>query len=83
LTFADFRPGVDNIRKEKEAADGPELMDLDQVVIRHIIRVMQKTRGKVEGPGGAAEILNVHPRTLQYRMKKLGIPHGRRAMGRY
>ncbi len=83
LTFADFRLRVDNIRKEKEAADVPELMGLDQVVIRHITRVMQKTTGKVEGPGGAAEILNVHPRTLQYRMKKLGIPHGRRAMGRY
>ncbi|MCP4599139.1 MAG: hypothetical protein GY847_01145 [Proteobacteria bacterium] len=35
------------------------------------------------GPGGAAEILNVNPRTLQYRMRKLGIPFGRSAKGIY
>lgn len=39
----------------------------------HILRVLTKTRGKVTGPGGAAEILDIHPNTLFSRMKKLGI----------
>ena len=35
------------------------------------------TEGQVEGPDGAARLLEVHPRTLQNRMKKLGIAFGR------
>lgn len=31
-------------------------------------------RGKVSGPGGAAELLGLHPATLASRMKALGIP---------
>jgi len=39
----------------------------------HILRVLEKTNGKIAGPGGAAEILDIHPNTLYSRMKKLGI----------
>ncbi len=39
----------------------------------HIIRVLQRTGGKVTGMGGAADILDIHPNTLFSRMKKLGI----------
>ncbi len=39
----------------------------------HILRVLRRTGGKVTGPGGAAEILDIHPNTLFSRMKKLGI----------
>jgi transcriptional regulator with GAF, ATPase, and Fis domain len=62
--------------------DSDEL-NLDQVVINHITRVMHLTHGKVEGAGGAAELLGVHSRTLQSRMKKLGIPYGRKAKDLY
>lgn len=40
---------------------------------RHIIWVLQKTKWKIRGPGGAAELLDIHPSTLAFRMKKLGI----------
>ncbi|HLZ20180.1 MAG TPA: sigma 54-interacting transcriptional regulator [Smithellaceae bacterium] len=40
----------------------------------HILRVLDKTKGKIAGPGGAAQILDIHPNTLYSRMKKLGIP---------
>lgn len=40
---------------------------------RHIERVLRHTDGRVYGDGGAAEILQVKPTTLQSRMKKLGI----------
>jgi len=40
---------------------------------RHIEAVLAQTRGVIEGPEGAARILNLHPNTLRSRMKKLGI----------
>ncbi|MCK9274503.1 MAG: sigma 54-interacting transcriptional regulator [Syntrophales bacterium] len=39
----------------------------------HIISALQRTNGKVTGPGGAADLLEIHPNTLFSRMKKLGI----------
>jgi hypothetical protein len=35
--------------------------------------VLQVTRGRIYGPGGAAEILGLKPSTLQSKMKKLGV----------
>ena len=40
---------------------------------RHILWALETTKWKVRGPGGAAELLDVHPSTLSFRMKKLGI----------
>lgn len=39
----------------------------------HIIRALKKCKGKVWGEGGAAELLNLPPSTLNSKMKKLGI----------
>lgn len=39
----------------------------------HIISVLKRTRGKVKGPEGAAELLMLKPSTLYSKMKKLGI----------
>ncbi len=46
---------------------------LEEVEKNHIIAVLKRTGGVVEGPGGAARILNLHANTLRSRMKKLGI----------
>ena len=46
---------------------------LEEVVRRHILDVLQKTGGLIEGPNGAARILELNPSTLRGRMKKLGI----------
>jgi len=50
-----------------------QLSNLKDNEKRHILRVLEKTNGKIKGPGGAAEILDIHPNTLYSRMKKLGI----------
>ena len=55
---------------------------LDQMIIDHIRRVLGTTRGKIHGPGGAAEVLGINPNTLRSRMKKLGIPFSRNRRGR-
>ncbi len=52
-------------------------LDLDRAITLHIRKVLDMTGGRVEGKRGAARLLGVHPRTLQYRMKKLNIPFGR------
>ena len=49
------------------------LASLDETERRHITKVLAQTRGVIEGPGGAAKILNLHPNTLRSRMKKLGV----------
>jgi transcriptional regulator with GAF, ATPase, and Fis domain len=38
-----------------------------------IVRTLKHTRGKIRGAGGAAELLDILPTTLEARMKKLGI----------
>lgn len=49
------------------------LQTLDEVDRDHIRAVLQHAGGVVDGPKGAARILNVHPNTLRHRMEKLGI----------
>ncbi len=53
-------------------------LDLDRVMAAHISKVLDMCRGRVEGEKGAAMILKVNPSTLRKRMKKLGIPFGRK-----
>ena len=59
------------------AADEP--LGIDDVMSRHIRRVLDMCGGRVEGEHGAARRLEIHPSTLRKRMKKLGIPFGRKA----
>ncbi|HKA19022.1 MAG TPA: PAS domain S-box protein [Blastocatellia bacterium] len=49
----------------------PETLDGSQRQL--IVRTLEKTYWRVEGPVGAAALLGVHPNTLRSRMKKLGI----------
>ena len=39
----------------------------------HIVRVLEQTRWRIDGPEGAARILDINPSTLRSRMRKLGI----------
>ncbi len=39
----------------------------------HIEAVLRATRGRIEGPYGAARPLAINPHTLRARMRKLGI----------
>ena len=46
---------------------------LDVVIRRHIEAALDATRGRVEGPHGAARLLAINPHTLRARMRKLKI----------
>jgi PAS domain S-box-containing protein len=39
----------------------------------HIIKTLEETGWKINGPDGAAEMLKINPQTLRSRIKKLGI----------
>ena len=62
-----------------DASVDASVLDLDHVVAAHIRRVLRRVGGRVEGHGGAAELLGVNPSTLRKRMRKLEIPYGRKA----
>ena len=49
------------------------LKDLAAMEREHILKVLHETGWKIEGAKGAALILNLHPSTLRFRIKKLGI----------
>jgi formate hydrogenlyase transcriptional activator len=72
----DLRPAVARGRGERvDAAPAPPASGatLEEVERRHILEVLARTHGVIEGPAGAARILQMHPNTLRSRMKKLGI----------
>jgi len=52
------------------------LLTMNQAIADHIRLAPDHTGGgggEVEGKGGAAELLEMNPSTLRFRMKKLGI----------
>jgi formate hydrogenlyase transcriptional activator len=62
-------------------ADAPQLhpigslqeKSLNQVGRNYILRILEQTGWRIEGPKGAAIILGLNPSTLRSRMQKLGI----------
>ncbi|MBJ6725473.1 sigma 54-interacting transcriptional regulator [Geomesophilobacter sediminis] len=51
---------------------------LDDAIAAHLGRVLELSKGKIYGPGGAAELLDMNPNTLRWRLDKLGIKYRRR-----
>lgn len=60
-------------RQELADAEREGFLTLDRAMARHIEAALSHTKGRVEGPGGAAALLGINPHTLRARMRKLGI----------
>ncbi|GAB3048874.1 sigma 54-interacting transcriptional regulator [Spirosoma pulveris] len=61
-------------RTESLPVDFESMLKSQQEVERnYILTVLQQTNGRIRGSGGAAELLNLKPTTLEYRMEKMGI----------
>ena len=73
-------PGAHGLRRPTSATrsgEPPSLLTEDERRDRdraNIVAALQACGGKVSGPGGAAELLNVRPTTLASRIKALGHP---------
>ena len=59
--------------QQTEKLYGSKKMTLDGVVRSHIEQILIQTRGRIDGPNGAAVILDINPHTLRGKMRKLGI----------
>jgi transcriptional regulator with GAF, ATPase, and Fis domain len=81
LTFDDLA-GAKSGGDSRIPALPDESLKLDEAMSRHILRVLEMTKGKVHGKGGAAEVLGINPSTLRNRMNQLRIPYGRKASPR-
>lgn len=69
---ASYFPG----RAVNAPSPAARLETLENIVRDHLCKVLAATRGKIEGPGGAAEILALNPSTLRGKLRKYGIPFG-------
>jgi formate hydrogenlyase transcriptional activator len=71
------------LEAQQHAANDPfsELLPtsetLEQNEYNLILRTLKSVHWKLEGPGGAAELLNIHPSTLRSKMRKLRIERPR------
>jgi transcriptional regulator with GAF, ATPase, and Fis domain len=78
LEFDDF--GETSKKKERPLdLPGEDSLALDDVISRHIMRVLEMTGGRVGGPNGAAKLLQLNPSTFRQKMRKLHIPFGIKA----
>jgi DNA-binding NtrC family response regulator len=73
---------VDDAMASSNAADTDSdsthgVVPLDSAMRTHIIRALTVCRGRVEGKGGAAQMLAINPHTLRARMRKLKIDWSR------
>ncbi len=64
------------VTRKKEQPGAPEALyvkTLEENERDHIVKALHHCNGKIYGPGGAAELLNLKVSTLNSRIKKLGI----------
>lgn len=64
---------ADDLCHPGSTLDAEPLKSLQEIETDHIIRVLEKTDWRIDGPRGAAMILKINPSTLRSRMRKLGI----------
>lgn len=50
-----------------------KIKTMEEMEREHILSILKMCKGKIYGPGGAAEILNIPSTTLNSKIKKLGI----------
>jgi transcriptional regulator with GAF, ATPase, and Fis domain len=67
------RPQAEAEARLAPAVVSPDVVSLDAAMAKHIEAALVRTRGRIEGPDGAARMLGINPHTLRARMRKLGV----------
>lgn len=70
-------PNVPESRGKSAETSFPSLEEMER---NHVLAALDRSAGVIDGPKGAARILNLHPNTLRSRMSKLGIVRKRHDM---
>ena len=68
-------PGAPRVKADSRRRHDPSEMRAHERA--NILAALQACSGKVFGPGGAAEMLDIKPTTLASRIKALGIANAR------
>ncbi len=71
--WGEERPAAYSSRPSQIDSEKNQLMSLDEGVRAQIIEALKMSQGRVEGRGGAADLLKINPHTLRGKMRKLGI----------
>lgn len=71
-TQGDVLHVVDLAESAREQAPSA-IKSLEQIEREYILRILEQTGWRIEGPHGAAKLLGLNPSTLRTRMIKLGI----------
>ena len=67
----------DWLPKTGVSSSASHISTLEEIEKRRIIEVLELTGWRISGEKGAAKILDINPKTLESRMKKLGIKRER------
>ena len=67
------RPTIGSAIEDRASNGSPAVSTLDEAEREHILRALEATGWRINGPKGAAAMLKLHPSTLRFRMKKLGL----------
>jgi len=78
LTFNELTEVSPKANIDKPSMDNERTFSLESAVSKEIIKALETTGGYVGGERGAAKLLNMNPSTLWSKMRKLGIPAGRK-----
>ena len=57
----------------QSSGKGCKILTMDEMIANHIRAALDQSDGKIQGTGGAAELLNMNANTLRSRMRKMGI----------
>ncbi len=62
-----------NIKTGDTKSQDEEITPLNQIIAEHIQKALIKSSGRIEGPKGAAQMLDLNPSTLRSKIKKFNI----------
>jgi transcriptional regulator with GAF, ATPase, and Fis domain/tetratricopeptide (TPR) repeat protein len=77
LLIREIMPTISTSDDQGLSSEEIKFSSLDDNERRHIMSALEKTKGKIYGKNGAAELLKINPSTLVFRIKKLGIPRAK------
>jgi len=66
-------PAPETIAQPSLASRDAAINTLNETMVQHIEAALRRTRGRIEGPDGAARLLGINPHTLRGRMRKFNI----------
>ena len=73
MLFPGLASKESNAAAETASFENNRFLSMEEMMIQHIHQSLLLSKGKIDGPGGAAERLDMHASTLRARMKKLNI----------